>query len=122
MPPIHVPIFHNFAEIRAKVWHLVTCMLLPPSLYMQLPALPNGVITNYTIQYRIKDSDSPWTEDVVPSSNTSHTLISLQSRTSYEIRVAAATSVGMGPYSEVVTVTVQDPGGLRGWVNLLSGR
>ena len=64
------------------------------------PDMPNGVITRYQVEYRMAFSD----DSFVSQNATSLTYIvtGLSPFTEYEFRVAAATRVGLGPYSGVV--------------------
>ena len=75
----------------------------------QPPTESNGVITLYTLQYRVTGSDE-WNEILVPGANTNYTLTDLLSKTNYDIRVAAHTSAGMGPFSEGTTIIVDITG------------
>ena len=65
------------------------------------PDVPNGVITRYQVESRMAFSD----DSFVSQNATSLTYIvtGLFPFTEYEFRVAAATRVGLGPYTGVVT-------------------
>ena len=60
------------------------------------PIDENGVITHYTVEYI-----SVFSSDIatVPADELSVEVTGLEEFTQYTIRVAAATSVGVGPYS-----------------------
>ena len=79
----------------------VTVVPLGESLQVSwLAPLTNGAnkIINYKVRYR-EDSISDWVEvDVAPNTLTA-TLLGLSSRTTYEIQVAAVTSLGTGVWS-----------------------
>ena len=66
----------------------------------------NGYITGYTVQYRVKGSDS--TKDItVTSSSTEATISGLDSATNYSIEVAAVNIAGIGAYSNLVYVVTK---------------
>ncbi|XP_041416727.1 receptor-type tyrosine-protein phosphatase S isoform X14 [Xenopus laevis] len=78
------------------------------SISIQLNWLPpvlaerNGVITKYTLAYRIAgSSEKPWEMDL-PSSDSSFILTDLNPNTVYEVKIRAHTSKGPGPYSPTV--------------------
>ena len=61
------------------------------------------MLTDYCIQYREAGSNLPFTEVYVGSNTTVFHLTGLKPLYSYEVRVAANTSAGRGPFSSVVT-------------------
>ena len=67
----------------------------------------NGVITQYEVEYNQTTFDSVMspTNTFVDSTVLSVNLIELEEYVDYSIRVKAYTSVGPGPYSEVVMAT-----------------
>ncbi|XP_041435755.1 receptor-type tyrosine-protein phosphatase S isoform X8 [Xenopus laevis] len=78
------------------------------SMSIQLNWLPpvlserNGVISKYTIAYRVAgSSEKPWEMDL-PSSDSSFILTDLNPNTVYEVKIRAHTSKGPGPYSPTV--------------------
>ena len=61
------------------------------------------MLTDYCIQYREAGSNLPFTEVYVGSNTTVFHLTGLKPLYSYEVRVAANTSAGRGPFSSVIT-------------------
>ena len=61
------------------------------------------MLTDYSIQYREAGSNLPFTEVYVGSNTTVFHLTGLKPLYSYEVRVAAKTSAGRGPFSSIVT-------------------
>jgi len=70
----------------------------------------NGLILSYTIEYRPRNSGS--FISVSLDNITSHVLTGLRGKALYDVRVAANTSVGMGPFS-VIVVAPTNIGGLQ---------
>ena len=70
----------------------------------------NGIIIQYHIQHRIYQGINPnWTYSVINASNSAIELTGLKFYTFYEIKMAGATSVGVGTYSSpIVTRTDAD--------------
>ena len=82
----------------------INIMWSPPDL-----ALQNGLITNYTL---LHTTDPSQRLDQRPSvtlsaATLSHRLTSLQAYTRYYISVAAATSVGFGPFANTSAITLR---------------
>ena len=73
------------------------------------PIDENGVITHYTVEYI-----SVFSSDVamVPANELRIELTGLEELTQYTIRVAAATSVGIGPFSLPAVITTFEDGNL----------
>ena len=68
------------------------------------PDMPNGVITRYQIEIR-----ASFTNQSLVSQNTTsltYTVTGLSPYTQYDFRVAAATRVGLGPYTSTITKSV----------------
>lgn len=63
-----------------------------------------GLITSYIVQYKIS-TDVSFTTREVDASTLSHLLTGLQLTTSYQVRVAARTSSGVGPFTAVEEFT-----------------
>ena len=80
------------------------------------PDMPNGVIARYQVEYRVAFSDDSFVSQNATSltNATSYIVTGLSPFTEYEFRVAAATRVGLGPYTGVVTTftTGKFPGNL----------
>ena len=67
------------------------------------PDPPNGIITQYEVQYR-RVSDN-YTSLQPLNTNLTRTVTGLTIGTQYEFRVRARTTVGYGSFSNVVTAT-----------------
>ena len=66
----------------------------------------NGVITGYTLQYKTNNTQSY--TSLSPTTTTLATITSLNEFTEYQIRVAAATNSGLGPYSEAIVEATKE--------------
>ena len=64
------------------------------------PDMSNGMIIVYQLEYRISNSNTTFM--TVNSSALMYTVTGLLSSTGYQVRVAAFTRVGQGPYSMLV--------------------
>ena len=65
------------------------------------PDPPNGIITQYELQYRIAGSSSGYTSLV--TTDLTRTITGLDNNTEYEFRVRARTTVGYGNFSIIAT-------------------
>ena len=100
----------------------VYCFLIAPSAPMSLiivnitdttaslswmpPEMPNGIITQYQVQYSKSDSSSDFNSSNNSNTNLTYTVTELLSNTEYVFRVRAFTIVGHGPSSnEVIRYT-----------------
>ena len=63
----------------------------------------NGVITGYSVQYRVEGSGNTETMTVNGASTTQTTISGLNPSTTYSIQVAAVNSAGTGVYSDPET-------------------
>ena len=85
----------------------------------------NGVITTYTVAYRMEDGmDMSFNELVVPAANPSVVVSQLTPYTNYTIKMAASTSVGRGEFGPEVTVQTSEAGtvriyDLRKWLSVI---
>ena len=71
----------------------------------------NGVITNYTIAYRMEGRmDMSFVKLVVPAANLTAVVSPLIPYTNYTIKMAASTSVGRGEFGPEVTVQTSEAG------------
>ena len=71
------------------------------------PDPPNGIITNFQVQYRRTDSSSPNYNSVDTNTNDlTYTVTGLSTNTEYNFRVRADTVVGHSNPSNVVTALV----------------
>ena len=76
-----------------------------------LPCQENGVITSYTIAYRMEGGvDMTFTELVVPAASRTATLPRLTPYTNYTIKMAASTSAGRGEFGPEVAVLTSEAG------------
>ena len=67
------------------------------------PEMPNGVITQYQLQYRRSDSNSDLISLNVTNADLTYIVTGLSSDTEYVFRVRAFTVVGHGNTSNVIT-------------------
>ena len=67
-----------------------------------LPAMANGIITQYQVQYRRSDSSDGYIS-VNISPTLTYTVTGLNTGTEYNFRVRARTGYGRGPNSDIVT-------------------
>ena len=75
------------------------------------PCEQNGVITNYTIAYRMEgETDMSFNEIVVDAPNRMHVVESLTPYTNYTIKMAASTSVGRGNFGPEMTAQTNESG------------
>lgn len=67
----------------------------------------NGEITGYDIQYQLSDLGftAPFT---VSTMSLHHTIRDLSVLVDYDIKVAAKTGIGRGPFSDTVTATTSE--------------
>ena len=70
------------------------------------PCEQNGVITNYTIAYRMEGGTD--SEIVVDAANRMHVVEPLTPYTNYTIKMAASTSVGCGDFGPEMTVSTDE--------------
>ena len=69
----------------------------------------NGVITNYTIAYRMEGGmDMNFTEMVVDAANLTAVVTPLTPYTNYTLKMAASTSVGRGKFGPEMTVQTNE--------------
>ena len=71
------------------------------------PCEQNGVITNYTIAYRM-EGRTDMSFNVVDAANRMHVVESLTPYTNYTIKMAASTSVGRGDFGPEMTVQTNE--------------
>ena len=67
------------------------------------PVTPNGIITQYQIQYWRSDSSTNITSLIIANDTLTYTVTGLSSNTEYVFRVRAFTVVGHGNTSNVIT-------------------
>ena len=70
----------------------------------------NGRISNYTVKYREKMANSGWKNLTVSSPNMQIIVCDLDFYTLYEFKIAASTSVGLGPFSNVTEIRTDADG------------
>ena len=67
----------------------------------------NGVIINYTISVSVQETGESFT---YTTSDTTYSFTTLKPYRSYDITIAASTSIGTGPFSAVSTVATLEDG------------
>ena len=118
-----VAVLNDGTYVASKVSTIMTLEAIPSEAPSGLVATPigaselqltwkapskagsNGILTDYCFQYREQGSNGPYTELYVGSNNTMYLLTGLKPHFSYEVRVAANTSVGRGPFTSVTITT-----------------
>ena len=68
------------------------------------PMMPNGIITQYNLEYT-EQGNTLFSRNFLSFSQLSYTITRLTPGTTYELRVAAVTVVGRGPYATNITST-----------------
>ena len=66
------------------------------------PNPSNGIITQYMMEYR-RSVDSSYTSVTLSATTLMYTVSGLDVDTEYQFRVRASTSVGDGPFTDLVT-------------------
>ena len=95
-PPANVSGYDSFSYLLELSW-------TPP------PALDqNGVITSYVVKVHGVETDAVWT---VISVNEGIRIGSLNYSYRYNCSVAASTSTGVGPFSQAITLMIDEPAG-----------
>ena len=72
------------------------------------PEEQNGVIISYVIN--VTEAGSGASFQLVASTNTSRVVSNLQPFTTYDFLIAAATTVGLGPFSRLLTIQTPEDG------------
>ena len=72
------------------------------------PDPPNGIITEYQIQYRRNSSTGDYMQKSIMNSTQNYTVTKLTSNTEYVFQVRAFTTVGSGDFSNSVTVRTSE--------------
>ena len=109
----HVHIF--FLTVPASAPVLNITFITATSIGVAWQPLPsceeNGVITNYTIAYRMESGmDMSFVKLVVPAANLTAVVSPLIPYTNYTIKMVASTSVGRGEFGPEVTVQTSEAG------------
>ena len=73
----------------------------------------NGDITGHIVQYGIQGSGSTVRKNVPGGAATEATLTGLKSATAYYVEVAAVNSVGIGVYSESISILTEGKNNYR---------
>ena len=73
------------------------------SLSWMPPDKPNGIITQYQLQYWRSDIIAKFTSLNITNANLTYTLTGLTSNTEYAFRIIAFTVVGYGTFSIEIT-------------------
>ena len=93
----------NFTAVATSSRSAIVTWDAPPM------AQQNGIIILYTINVTVADSGEMFQ---LTSTTTSLTVSTLQPFTTYFCSIAASTSVGMGPFSTVITLQTPEDGTL----------
>ncbi|XP_061927162.1 cell adhesion molecule Dscam2 isoform X8 [Apis cerana] len=72
----------------------------------QPPLRSNGNITSYNVHIRWVSPEGKWYKRSLPPYQTSYQVESLHKKNQYEFSIAAVTSVGEGPQTQLVTVSL----------------
>ncbi|XP_043801206.1 Down syndrome cell adhesion molecule-like protein Dscam2 isoform X3 [Apis laboriosa] len=72
----------------------------------QPPLRSNGNITSYNVHIRWVSPEGKWYKRSLPPHQTSYQVESLHKKNQYEFSIAAVTSVGEGPQTQLVTVSL----------------
>ena len=70
------------------------------------PVLPNGIITQYQVQYGRSGGGFGNNQIITDLTDLTYTVTGLMTGTEYDFRIRAFTAVGRGPFSNVVTAFV----------------
>ena len=88
---------------------LLTVASFQPTLSWKAPDIPNGVITQYEVEYR-RSNDTSWNAYNISSRTTGNTLFGTTERLlpdiKYSLRVRAYTRAGAGPLGDALTASV----------------
>ena len=104
---VYTPLFPPPVPSAAPEFTLSTTSTSITVSWQPLPSCDqNGVITNYTIAYRMEGGTD--SEIVVDAANRMHVVESLTPYTNYSIKMAASTSVGRGEFGPNVTVQTDE--------------
>lgn len=76
----------------------------------QPPLRSNGNITSYNVHIRWVSPEGKWYKRSLPPYQTSYQVESLHKKNQYEFSIAAVTSVGEGPQTQLVTVSLSSEG------------
>ena len=94
-PPTFVSVSSVTSSSITVQWRAVNCIHR------------NGDITGHIVQYSIQGSGSTVRKNVPGGSATEATLTGLTSTTAYYVAVAAVNSVGIGVYSESISILTE---------------
>ena len=102
---IYVCVFYLTVPTAPRSLMIVNITNSTVSLSWMSPEMPNGIITQYQLQYRRSDSsnNSIFASMSISKDNLTYTMTKLTSNTEYVFRVRAFTVVGHGPHSNTVT-------------------
>ena len=79
----------------------------------QPPLRSNGNITSYNVHIRWVNPEGKWYKRSLPPYQTSYQVENLHKKNQYEFSIAAVTSVGEGPQTQLVTVSLSSEGELE---------
>ena len=93
-PPLHVDIYDINAYTIGMSW--------------QPPAVPNGVVINYTLYFNFDNGTND--TETVDGSDSEFILEELNPHQEVSVRISASTSIGEGPLSDSQTVRTHEAG------------
>ena len=108
---LYSPVLFSSVPAGAPMFNITTVNATSITITWQpLPTCEqNGVITNYTIAYRMEGRmDMSFIEIVVDAANLTAVVTPLTPYTNYTIKMAASTSVGLGEFGQEVTVQTNE--------------
>ena len=105
---VYTPLFPPPVPSAAPEFTLSTTSTSITVSWQPLPSCDqNGVITNYTIAYRM-EGGTDMSFNVVDAANRMHVVKPLTPYTNYTIKMAASTSVGRGDFGPEMTVQTNE--------------
>ncbi len=70
----------------------------------------NGIITAYNISYRKSDTSDPWQSGSVDAATFFFNATELDNYQFYDFKIAGFTVVGIGPFSNIITIRTDADG------------
>lgn len=107
--PLHCVTEEDLPEVPAGVKAVVrsaTSIIVS----WQPPLRSNGNITSYNVHIRWVGPEGKWYKRALPPYQTSYQVENLHKKNQYEFSIAAVTSVGEGPQTQPITVSLSNEG------------